>query len=125
MKHCTKHICVLIITCLAMVCFIVVILGQDSSVQWLAMGWMTRVQSLEEAKIFSSPLCLDQCWGPLNFLFSGTGATAWSGSLPLSSVKVKNAWSCTSTPSHLHGMVLWHRDDFNFIIPSSSSSSST
>jgi len=31
-----------------------------------------------------------------------------------STTELKTAWSFTSTPTHLHGMMLGHRDDFTF-----------
>jgi hypothetical protein len=71
------------------------------------------------SEFFSSPQLPDWLWGTPSLLTNGylgvKQLVCEADHSPLSSTEVKNAWSCTSTPTIcLHGMVLSlkkkHRD---------------
>jgi hypothetical protein len=90
------------------------------------MVWMTRVQfpGGNDAILFFFLLHPVQLWGPLDLLLNGYWGTypgvKWPGCeadhSPLSSAKVKNAWSYTSTPQYVFMLLclVKHRDNFTF-----------
>jgi hypothetical protein len=61
-------------------------------------------------EFFSLPPHRSQLWGLPSLIFNEVLVIKWAGHetdhSPLSSAEVKNAWSYTSTPICLHGMML-------------------
>jgi hypothetical protein len=77
------------------------------SVQYYATGWMTGrpIPCRGNEEVFSLSLCPDWLWGTPSLLSSGyqseNGLEHKADHQPLSSAKVKNVWSYTSTLQYM------------------------